>query len=89
MSIPAPSVAYAANRNVAFARALFEENLAGKAHLPAFTDDVPRLLPPGVTFDAAEASDRVRREILALLPGEPWKGGRGERSETQEWPAFS
>ena len=32
-------------------RALFEENLADKIHVPAFTDDIPPLLPPGVIFD--------------------------------------
>jgi predicted nucleotidyltransferase component of viral defense system len=55
-------------------RALFEENLVDKIHLPAFTDDIPPLLPPGVTFDLAEAIERVLREVIALLPGEPWKG---------------
>ena len=55
-------------------RALFEENLAGKAGLPAFSDDVPRLLSPGVTFDVGAAIERVRRDLVALVPGEPWKG---------------
>jgi hypothetical protein len=55
-------------------RALFEENLAGKVHLPAFTEDIAPLLPPGVTFDLAEGIERVRREMIALVPGEPWKG---------------
>ena len=67
-------------------RALFEENLAGKAGLPAFLDDVPRLLSPGVTFEVGAAVERVRRDLVALVPGEPWKGappalvaGRGAR----------
>ena len=55
-------------------RALFEENLAGKIGLPAFTDDVPPLLPPGVTFDLGNGIERVQREMVALVPGEPWKG---------------
>jgi predicted nucleotidyltransferase component of viral defense system len=63
-------------------RALFEENLAGKGGLPAFSDDVPRLLSPGVTFDVAVAIDRVRRELIALLPGEPWKGETRRRQGT-------
>jgi predicted nucleotidyltransferase component of viral defense system len=60
-------------------RALFEQNLEGKAGLPAFSDDVPRLLSPGVTFDVGVAVERVRRDLVALLPGEPWKGDRGPR----------
>jgi len=65
-------------------RALFEENLTGKAGLPAFADDVPRLLSPGTPFDVAAGVERVRRDLIALLPGEPWRGeasprGRGRR----------
>jgi predicted nucleotidyltransferase component of viral defense system len=55
-------------------RALFEENLARKADQPAFRGDIPRLLPPGVSFDLAAGIDRIQRELIALLPGEAWKG---------------
>ncbi len=55
-------------------RALFEENMAGKIGLPAFTDDILRLLPPGVTFEVTEGAERVQRELIARLPGDPWKG---------------
>ena len=55
-------------------RALFEENLASKIHLPAFTDDIPPLLPPGVTFDLGKGIERVQREMITRVPGEPWKG---------------
>jgi predicted nucleotidyltransferase component of viral defense system len=55
-------------------RARFEENLASKIHLPAFTDDIPRLLPTGVTFHIAAGAERVQRELIALVPGDPWKG---------------
>ena len=55
-------------------RALFEENLAGKIDQPAFTEDVQRLLPPGVTFDVAAGAERIQRELIALLPGDPWQG---------------
>lgn len=53
-------------------RAMFEENLLNKLRQPTFTGDVPILLPPGMNFDVATASDRVFAEILALLPGDPW-----------------
>ena len=65
---------YAKEGSHQITRALFEENLAGKVHLPAFTDDIPPLLPPGVSFDLEEGVSRVRQEILARVPGEPWKG---------------
>jgi len=55
-------------------RAIFEENLATKIHLPAFADDMPILLSPGATFDVAAGMERVQKEIVALLPGDPWKG---------------
>jgi hypothetical protein len=55
-------------------RAIFEENLDGKLRQPAFTDDVPVLLPPGASFDFASGMARVRTELVARLPGEPWKG---------------
>ncbi|MEN9591661.1 MAG: hypothetical protein RJA21_113 [Gemmatimonadota bacterium] len=55
-------------------RAIFEENLAGKIHLPAFTDDIHVLLPPGATFDIVEGAKKVKRELIARLPGDPWKG---------------
>jgi predicted nucleotidyltransferase component of viral defense system len=55
-------------------RAIFEQNLAAKIHLPTFADDIPILLPPGATFDVAAGMERVQRELIALLPGDPWKG---------------
>lgn len=55
-------------------RAIFEQNLASKIHLPAFADDILILLPPGAGFDIAAGMERVQKEIIALLPGDPWKG---------------
>ena len=38
--------------------------------------DIGPLLVTGAaaTYDAADAGMRVGREILSLLPGDPWKG---------------
>ena len=55
-------------------RAIFEESLTAKLRLPAFTDDIPILLPPGATFDVPAGGARVVRELIARLPGDPWKG---------------
>lgn len=66
--------AYMEREGHAVTRAIFEENLASKVRLPAFVEDVGRLLPPGVSFDTLTGIERVLEEIVALLPGEPWKG---------------
>lgn len=70
---------YAERGGLKITRALFEKNLAGKLDLPQFTSDLPMLLPPGVTFNMYEAASKVLDKLIALLPGDPWKGlaGRG------------
>jgi len=64
---------YAERGGLKITRALFERNLSGKLKLPAFTDDLPVLLPPGVSFDMDAGASRVQDELISLLPGEPWK----------------
>ncbi len=72
--------AYTKKEGLEITRAIFEENLATKIHLPVFVDDIPRLLPPGVTFDISSGFERVHKEIIALLPGEPWKGNGDKKT---------
>jgi predicted nucleotidyltransferase component of viral defense system len=67
-------LAYARAEGRDITRAIFEENLDGKIGLPAFTDDISVLLPPGTSFDLAAGAGRVSRELVARLPGDPWKG---------------
>ena len=55
-------------------RAQFEANLAQKRKQPDFRDDVGPLLRPGFTWDFEAGMDAVLENIVALLPGEPWKG---------------
>lgn len=64
-------------------RAIFEENLDGKLRLPTFTDDVPILLPPGTSFDFASGIARVGAELVARLPGDPWKGRAPQAKRTK------
>ena len=68
--------AYLTTAGQRVSRAEFEENLAAKLNDPAFTRDIGPLLVPGAEadYDAADAGLRVGREILSLLPGDPWKG---------------
>jgi hypothetical protein len=67
-------LAYTKAEGRGITRAIFEENLDGKFRLPTFTDDIAVLLPPGTTFDFAAGAARVANELVALLPGDPWKG---------------
>jgi hypothetical protein len=55
-------------------RALFEQNLQGKREDPNFRSDMSALLRPGVAWDFDAALDRVLQGLIALLPGDPWKG---------------
>jgi len=55
-------------------RAQFEENLTGKRNQPDFRDDVIPLLRPGITWDFDAAMDTVLADLVACLPGDPWKG---------------
>lgn len=55
-------------------RAKFEENLHEKANNIAFRGDTAPLIRPGVHWDFDQAFRLVSERLIALLPGEPWKG---------------
>jgi predicted nucleotidyltransferase component of viral defense system len=54
-------------------RAEFERNLADKRIDPAFGGDIRPLLAHGHRFDSEVAFQAISK-LIALLPGEPWKG---------------
>ncbi len=56
-------------------RAMFEQNLAAKTKDPIFTADMTPLLAHGQAWDFDDAFERVWTGLVALLPGDPWKGG--------------
>ncbi len=58
-------------------RAQFEANLHGKRGAKAFRSDIEPLLAPGIRWDADVAMDRVLAQVIAHLPGDPWKGRAG------------
>ncbi len=58
----------------AVTRAQYEENLHGKRKLHDFREDMDPLLRPGVSWDLDAAMDTVLERLVALLPGDPWKG---------------
>jgi len=59
-------------------RAQFEENLARKRRQPDFRDDMAPLLRPGFPWAFDVAMDSVLADLVAHLPGDPWKGEDGK-----------
>lgn len=59
-------------------RAQFEQNLHEKESDPAFLSDIGPLLRPGLAYDAGVAIGTVKKTLIELLPGEPWRGSPGE-----------
>ncbi len=55
-------------------RAMFEQNLIAKKTDAIFTADMTPLLAHGQTWRFDAAFNRVCNELVALLPGDPWKG---------------
>ena len=55
-------------------RALFEKNLAAKLLTSQFTADITPLLASGYTWQMEKAAHDVSTRLIALLPGDPWKG---------------
>jgi hypothetical protein len=58
-------------------RALFEANLHEKSSRPDFRGDMDALLRHDLSWDFDHALEVVLAEIVAKLPGEPWKGDGG------------
>lgn len=55
-------------------RAQFEENIAGKLRDPSFTADIGPLLSAGYEWDLQQMAETVSDQLIALLPGDPWRG---------------
>jgi len=55
-------------------RAMFERNLAAKLRMPEFAADISPLLASGYGWNMEEAARSVSVRLIALLPGDPWKG---------------
>ena len=72
--IVAAFFAYMEHQGLRVTRAQFEENLANKLRDREFTGDISPLLSAGFAWDIAEAAPIVSSELIARLPGDPWKG---------------
>lgn len=57
-------------------RAMFERNLDQKRSDPMFIGDIAPLLAADAAWDMERAFESVMRELIALLPGAPWRGGK-------------
>jgi predicted nucleotidyltransferase component of viral defense system len=55
-------------------RAEFEANLAEKLKSKVFLEDIQLLIPADVVYDPVTAAEKVQDELIAKLPGKPWKG---------------
>jgi predicted nucleotidyltransferase component of viral defense system len=55
-------------------RALFEQNLSNKRTDKTFNADITPLLAHGQSWNFDKAFEVVWRELIALLPGDAWKG---------------
>lgn len=65
---------YMEHEGRAVSRAEFEANLDAKLKSGAFLGDTRLLIPTDVEYDPINAGEAVRNELIARLPGEPWKG---------------
>ena len=65
---------YMANDGATVSRAEFEANLAAKLSNTPFIEDLRLLVPAEAGYDAMTAAQIVKDELIAKLPGEPWKG---------------
>jgi len=65
---------YMDHDNVTASRAEFEANLAGKLTDDVFLEDLQLLLPAGIEYDPQIAATLVQEELIARIPGRPWKG---------------
>ena len=65
---------YMDHDNVTVSRAEFEANLVGKLTDDVFLEDLQILLPAGIEYDPQIAATLVQEELIARIPGRPWKG---------------
>jgi predicted nucleotidyltransferase component of viral defense system len=67
---------YVDHDGLTVSRAQYEANLAAKLRSTSFLEDVRPLISTDIPYDPVAAADVVQRELVARLPGEPWKGAQ-------------
>lgn len=70
-------LAYLERQGLSVSRAQFEENLLAKVEDPRFAADVRPLLRSETSFASDRALELVMTELVAGIPGDPWRGRPG------------
>ncbi|MEW6745468.1 MAG: nucleotidyl transferase AbiEii/AbiGii toxin family protein [Planctomycetota bacterium] len=70
---------YMVHDEISVSRAEFEASLSAKLASDTFLEDIRLLVPVGVEYEPVTAAQLVKDELIARLPGEPWKGGQTGR----------
>jgi len=65
---------YMAHENNPVSRAQFEQNLHDKQSDSAFMEDIAPLLTVSTKYDPSDALPLIRSNLIARIPGEPWRG---------------
>lgn len=65
---------YMEHEGATVSRAEFGANLSAKLASEAFVDDIRLLIPANIEYYPKVAAAVVMKELVARLPGEPWKG---------------
>lgn len=69
---------YMERQEHAISRAAFEESIEGKANDPDFLGDIhPLLAAEAPRYDSLRGLRSVERDLVALVPGDPWAGREG------------
>lgn len=69
---------YMEHDKLAVSRAEFEQNLADKLADPDFLADISPLLAPEYSWEPEPEAEAVSKQLIELLPGDPWKGPQKE-----------
>ncbi len=70
-------LAYMNHEDNSVSRANFEKNLFEKMKDPDFSADISSLLISGDSFDLKNAYEDLIKNVISLIPGDPWKQKRG------------
>lgn len=69
---------YLKHDELTVSRAEFEQNLADKLDDAEFLADISPLLAPEYQWEPEPEAEAVSKKLIELLPGEPWKGRKGD-----------
>ena len=67
---------YLDKEGLTLSRAEFEKNMHHKLKDKLFLEDISALLPPNREYAHALSYDLVHRELICLLPGDPWQNNQ-------------